>query len=87
MHRSSSIKAICPDLVVLAGPKTAEYSAPCILLPFVNEDVPVKERAPAMPLYVPPKLIAVVPIVIAKLVSLVFDIPPALRDAVIFPPE
>ena len=46
----------------------AEYGAPCILLPFVKEDVPVKERAPAILLYVPPKLIAVVPIVIAELV-------------------
>ena len=72
---------------MLACPKTAEYGAPCILLPFVKEVVPVKERAPAIPLYVPPKLIAVVPIVIAELVSLVFAILPALSDAVIFPPE
>ncbi len=60
-----SINTICPDLVVPALPKTAARATPCTLLPFVIEDVPVKERALAIPLYVPSKRLVVVPIVIA----------------------
>ncbi len=69
----------------LACAKISEYGALCILLPFVKEDVPVKESAPAIPLYVPHKLIAVLPIVIAEFVILVLAILPVLSDAVILP--